>query len=75
MEQNKITFAEFNIGDKVVITIKGNQLELGTVAEFGYNCTDELIIGVRMVDLYNATTRGHIQWFHPGNKIMIVEKL
>ena len=56
--ENILSFSEFNIGDKVTITHhsqeprKDDVVELGVVKKFGYNCTDELIIGVEIIKKY-----------------------
>ena len=79
-ESNKITFAEFNIGDKVTITHsmktfeREDVIEFGIVKKFGYNCTDELILGVEMI-VRDDVASNDIRWFHPRNKISSVEKL
>jgi hypothetical protein len=77
-DSNLASFIKFNIGDKVVITCLEppphcDMQEIGIVSQFGYNCTDELIIGVQIISNYEKTPQ--IRWFHPNNKLYIITAL
>jgi len=75
---NLKTFKEFSIGDKVAITTVGHAgfpevQEIGFLTQFGYNCTDELILGITIILGYDKAPP--MRWLHPLNKLSIVTKL
>jgi hypothetical protein len=77
IDDNKLTFAEFNIGDKVVVTrshYEGRQ-DFGFIKQFGYNHQDELILGVEIIKQFNTQSFDEIHWFHPRSTVNSIQKI
>lgn len=78
LDDNKLTFAKFSIGDKLVITHnntlfkKDTSTQFGILTQFGYSSTGELLLGIQFVASYCATEH-EFEWFHPRNTLRSIE--